>query len=55
MQETLGNINDSLLNIEMLDATEYTTTTTTTTSAVRGQLLNPTTRAEAISLINQTR
>jgi GTP cyclohydrolase I len=27
----------------------------TTTSAVRGQLLNPTTRAEAISLINQTR
>lgn len=27
----------------------------TTTSAVRGQLLNPTTRAEAISLINQSR
>ena len=27
----------------------------TTTSAVRGQLMNPTTRAEAISLINQTR
>jgi len=27
----------------------------TTTSAVRGQLLNPATRAEAISLINQTR
>jgi GTP cyclohydrolase I len=27
----------------------------TTTSAVRGQLMNPTTRAEAISLINQSR
>jgi GTP cyclohydrolase I len=27
----------------------------TTTSAVRGQLMNPATRAEAISLINQTR
>ena len=27
----------------------------TTTSAVRGQLLNPATRAEAISLINQSR